>query len=105
MILADSILQTASIARFVSVAVTPTDYTVPAPPVQGEARRAAPAARLLGTSWVACYRAPFLGGAFSVAKSDASKIGRSSHSPSPSTSRKRLVHSIASSIDFTWNSA
>src|SRR5262245_6566554 len=34
-------------------------------------------------------------------KSEASKIGRSSHSPLPSTSRKRLVQWIASSIDFT----
>ena len=36
MILADSILQTASIARWVSVAVTATHHTIFNPPVQGQ---------------------------------------------------------------------
>src|SRR5207245_3376890 len=39
LILADSILQTASIARCVSVAVTATDHTTFNPPAQAEARR------------------------------------------------------------------
>ncbi len=38
MILADSILQTASIARWVSVAVTATDHIIFAPSVQAEER-------------------------------------------------------------------
>ena len=33
------------------------------------------------------------------------EIGRSSHSPLPSTSRKRLVQCTASSIVLTWNRA
>jgi hypothetical protein len=39
MILADSILQTASMARCVSVAVTATDHTIFTPRVQAEGRR------------------------------------------------------------------
>ena len=54
---------------------------------------------------VASSRARSLGENASGEKSSGSKIGRSSHSPLPSTSRKRVVQWIASSIDFTWNRA
>ena len=54
---------------------------------------------------VASSRARSLGEKTSGEKSSGSKIGRSSHSPLPSTSRKRVVQWIASSIDFTWNRA
>src|SRR5262249_16812170 len=54
---------------------------------------------------VAASRLAGSGGKTSGEKSEASKIGRSPHSPLPSTSRKRLVQWIASSFDATWNRA
>ena len=115
---ADSILQTASIARWVSAAVTATDHTIVILSAQGGAtgslcdrgppRPAVPNMIILLGSYPFRGLAPFCiserpAAAFltSSGKSDSSCTWRTSIT-SLSEPGHREAHSIASAIDFTW---
>src|SRR5215831_1494040 len=86
MILGDSIFQTASMVRWVSVDI-PTHHTMFDPQPQADPRH----------RFHAAYCSP--------AKSDGSYTWRISVSPSPATSRKRLTCLIASSLDSVRSKA
>ena len=98
---ADSILQTASMARWVSVAVMATDQTIFDPPVQATADAADDGVTIRCARCRLQLREPgrrLLDVGREVRELHAPGESRSSRCPTPG---QRDAHSIASSFDFT----